>query len=191
MEIKCIKDKAVLIKGKKESVLINPNKETLENNGARIAIYSCLSDGVNGHLTENRIVIAGPGEYEVGGIEINGFADGSNGVFYSLKVDGFVIGVVDKLGEELTDKKIEKIDGVDVLLFDVGVAETVGVKSIVQLAKKWGTNYLLPMNTLNQPGALAKFVDESDCEGQESVESLKLIDKESLPDGMEVVLLKS
>jgi hypothetical protein len=189
MEIKLVDQKTVLIKGKKESVLINPSEEILSKQNSRIIVYSHLENKTVKPVSD-KIAVAGPGEYEIGGVEINGFSDGSGGTFYSIKVDGFVIGLVDKLGEELSDKKIEKIDGIDVFIFDVSNESSVGSKSMVQLAKKWGANYLLPVGATGEEDYFVKFMDEADCEGKEAIDVLKLVDKENLPDGMEVVILK-
>jgi len=60
---------------------------------------------------------------------------------------------------------------------------------IVSLAKKWGANYLIPVGYIEKDNNLVKFLDEVDAEGQEEIDFLK-VEKENLPDGMEVVVLK-
>ena len=59
---------------------------------------------------------------------------------------------------------------------------------MVDLAKKWGANYLIPINYNDDE--LKKFLSETDNEGTESTEGLK-VDKDSLPDGLEVVVLRN
>ncbi|HPD44895.1 MAG TPA: hypothetical protein PK131_01820, partial [Candidatus Woesebacteria bacterium] len=58
-----------------------------------------------------------------------------------------------------------------------------------ELAKKWGVNYLIPVGGKPDSKVLVTFLDEVDEEGLEPIESLK-VDKDNLPDGLEIVLLK-
>jgi predicted ThiF/HesA family dinucleotide-utilizing enzyme len=89
--------------------------------------------------------------------------------------------------EMLTDKKIERINAVDVMVVSIGGGNKVTYKSMIDLAKRRGVNYLVPTNY--QDDDLKKFLDETDNEGKEAIESLK-VDKDGLPDGLEVVVLK-
>ena len=82
---------------------------------------------------------------------------------------------------------MEKISGVDVLIADI--SNGIGPKEILNLAKKWGANYVIPAGYDQGDAAIKKFIDESDIEGQELMESLK-VDKDNLPEGTEVVILK-
>ena len=181
MDIKFIGNQTFVLKGKKESVLVNPEKELLEKNTSRIVIYSQSKQEELRSVGE-KVAVMGPGEYEIGGVEINGFSDGHEGTIYTVLVDGVTVCILSKLQEALSDKKIEKVDGVDVLITDVANG--------MQLAKKWGANYVVPSGyTVDSPD-YKKFLDEADCEGLAPVELLK-VDKDNLPEGMEVVILKS
>jgi len=187
MEIKYIKERTVLIKGKKENVLIDPGKSIPDKSRPRVVIFT-IPELVSRGSAVNEVLIAGPGEYEVGGVEINGYSAGNGVTFYTMVVDGVNIGVVGKLEEFLSDKKIDKVTGIDVLLVDVNNEKNVGTKKILELAKKWGANYVVPVGE-SEDESMKKFVDEADAEGGELSESLK-VDKDNLPDGTEVVLLK-
>jgi hypothetical protein len=92
------------------------------------------------------------------------------------------------LTEALTDKRIEKIGGVDVLVASIRGDGRVNNKDLIGLAKKWGVNYLLPIDY--EAEDLKKFLDDSDNEGSEAVESLK-VEKDNLPDGLEIVVLRN
>lgn len=186
MEIKYLGKKTFLIKTKKESALVNPDQEMLVKGGPRIIIRNetKLEFDKRG---EERVVVMGPGEYEIGGIEINGFSAGGGETFYSVVADGVVVGILGKLKEKLTEKRIDKISGVDVLVADI--SNGVGPKEILSLAKKWGANYVIPVGYVEGDAFIKKFIDESDIEGQELVDSLK-VDKDNLPEGTEVVILK-
>jgi hypothetical protein len=186
MEIKYLGKNIFLIKGKKESALVNPDERIATKDRPRIVIKNETKIEVDGEEGE-RVVVMGPGEYEIGGIEINGFSAGPGETFYSVMVDGVTVGILGRLKEQLTDKRIDKISGVDVLVADI--SNGVGPKGILNLAKKWGANYVVPVGYNEEDGALKKFMDELDVEGQEAVESLK-VDKDNLPEGTEVVVLK-
>jgi hypothetical protein len=89
---------------------------------------------------------------------------------------------------DLNDKKVEKISGADVMVVNVKNGSGISNKSVIDLAKKWGVNYLIPVGGDGADVDLKKFKDDADCEGLEPIESLK-VDKDDLPDGMEVVFL--
>lgn len=182
MEIKKIGGLAFALKGKKETVLLNPDKDKLAKIASRIVIYNQVKNDELRTVGE-RVAIMGPGEYEIGGVEINGFSGGKGQTVYTVLIDGVVVGIIGKLEEQLSEKRAEKISGIDVLLAEVQN----GYKSILAMAKKWGANYIVPMDGSDEQ--IKKFLDEADCEGQEAVEGLK-VDKDNLPDGTEIVVLK-
>lgn len=178
----------MLIKGKKESALVNPDERIATKDRPRIVIKNETKIEVDGEEGD-RVVVMGPGEYEIGGIEINGFSAGPGQTFYSVAVEGVTVGILGQLKEVLTDKRVDKINGVDVLAADIGKGNVMGTKAILNLAKKWGANYVVPVGYSAGGEELKKFMDESDAEGQEPLDSLK-IDKDNLPEGTEVIILK-
>jgi len=189
MEIKMLGDYAAFFKGKKENILINPSKEMLSDLkfNSRIVLYTSDVFGNSGFLNGERVLIKGPGEYEVGGVEINGF-NGENGdTVYSVVVDGISVVILGKIAQELSPKRVEKIDSADVLLAPVTIGENGSFKLIKEWSKKWGVNYLIPM--FEKDDELKKFLDAADEEGLETIDSLK-VEKDNLPDGLEVKLLK-
>lgn len=191
MEIKYFSEKSFLVRVKKEAVLVDPQKEDLDNTklASRVAIYT--GNGFDYWEPENgqRVVIRGPGEYEVGGVEIVGYRGGGEGnTIYTLLADGITLGVLGEMKESLTDKKMEKINGLDIMMASIGGENKVAYKSMLEMAKKLGANYLIPINYT--PEELKKFLDETDSEGMEQIESLK-VDKDSLPEGLEIVVLNN
>ena len=182
MEIKNLGGLTYLLKGKKESVLIDPDSVKIAKNQSRIIIYT-EAKYEELRMVDEKVSIMGPGEYEIGGVEVNGFSGGKGKTIYTILIDGVIVAIMGKLDEELNEKRSDKISGIDVLLAEVGN----GYKSIAAAAKKWGANYIVPVDGSGEE--LKKFLDEADCEGQEAVESLK-VDKDNLPDGMEIVVLK-
>ena len=190
MEIKILEKQSVYLKGKKENVLINPIKEVREEGkySSRIFIFSSEKyDGLG--FDSEKILIRGPGEYEVGGVEINGYNSGNENTLYVVNIDGIKLVFLGDLEESLTDKRIEKIESADVLLAPVLIKDSPSAKLVLDWAKKWGVNYLIPMGYEDNDKNLEKFLDQADQEGMEAVESLK-VDKDDLPDGLELKVLK-
>lgn len=188
MEIRALGNYSALIKGKKENILINPSEDFLgrDKGNSRILLFTADEfDGVG--LMENKVLIRGAGEYEIGGVEILGLDVDSKNTIYSISVDGISVLVLGRLAESLSDKKIERLEGIDVLLAPTSLGEKPSSKLIKDWAKKWGVNYLIPMG--DNEGMLSKFLDDFDDENLEPVEFLK-VEKENLPEGLELKLLK-
>lgn len=188
MEIKLLNKKTVYIKGKKESILVNPSVEDKEKNGARIVIFT-QDDLSKADLEGDKVLINGPGEYEIAGVEINGINGEDGNTVYKVGIDGFKLVVMGELKQGLNEKRIEKIDEADVLIASTVLGESQSFKLVKEWAKKWGVNYLIPMS--ESEVNMKAFLDAADEEGLEEVESLKLEKIDELPDGMEIKLLKS
>ena len=71
MEIKLLNDETIFLKGKKENILINPKEKELNDSKllARVIIFTNENLG-RADLKNDRVLINGPGEYEVGGVEV-------------------------------------------------------------------------------------------------------------------------
>ncbi|MBP9818189.1 MBL fold metallo-hydrolase [Candidatus Shapirobacteria bacterium] len=188
MEIRLVKNKSILIKGKKESVVIDPTSDIFKELNSSVRIIAYSHDGSDHWQSESegRVILTGPGEYEVGGVEIRGYSSTDGLTIYIVVMDGTTVGFVGGVKEMLTDKKIERIGGIDVLIYSMGKNNSLVAKDVVSLAKKMGANYLVPVDFEIKSDEYKKFMDETDSEGMEAVEVLK-VDKDSLPDGLEVV----
>lgn len=181
MEIKYFSQGKIYLKGKKESVWINPDKDNLDNKNyeARIIIFTEKTRNfVKLGSEEKRVVIAGPGEYEIGGIEISGINS-----MYVLNVDGIKVVIMGKNEGEINEKKKEKLEEADVLMISLEANSG-------EIAKKSAANYVIPIDYEDRNEELKEFLDSFDRENLESIESLK-VEKENLPEAMEVVLLKT
>lgn len=188
MEIKIIDNYSALLKGKKESVLINPSEDYLKKDKGKSRILIFTGDEFNGiGFLNNGVLIKGAGEYEIGGVEVVGVDIKNNQTIYTIYIDGVLVLVLGKLKEELSEKEINSINGVDVLLTPINFGENLSYKLVKNWSTKWGVNYLIPMGEDKE--MLKKFLDASDEEGLEGMESLK-VEKEELPEGLELKLLK-
>ena len=189
MEIRFLGNQTIYIKGKKESVLINPtDKEGSSKLSGRIVAFTSKSFDNMGLSTE-KVILRGPGEYEIGGVEVQGINGGNGDTIYVFNVDGVAVGIFGELTESLSDKRQDKIASLDVMMISIKKNEKLSDKTVLDWAKKWGANYLIPVGFDEPNEDLTRFLDKADQEGKEAVESLK-IEKDELPDGMEVVVLK-
>ncbi|MDD2225026.1 MAG: MBL fold metallo-hydrolase [Candidatus Shapirobacteria bacterium] len=191
MEIKVLENNSVYLKGKKENVLINPSEKKRDDSKYPSRIFLFTSEKYDGMgFDSDKILIRAPGEYEVGGVEINGYPAGGENTFFIINIDGIKVIFLGDLDEALSDKRIEKVDSADVLLAPVLIKDSLGGKLVLDWAKKWGVNYLIPMGYSDEDkNNLDKFLDQADQEGLEPAESLK-VDKNDLPDGLELKVLK-
>ena len=188
MEIKFVNQKTFYIKGKKEVVLVNPANEDKEKISSRVIIFT--NENLGSHdLEGDKVLINGPGEYEVNGVEVNGVNGEDGNTVYKIGIDGFTLVVVGGLKQELTDKRVEKIDEADILIAPTVIGEIPSFKLIKEWSKKWGVNYLIP--TSEREVDMKAFLDASDNEGLEEMDLLKVEKLDDLPDGLEVKLLKN
>ncbi len=192
MEIKFLNKSTIFLKGKKENVLIDPTeKEIVENKStSRIIVYTNGDFNQMSLANDEKIVVRGGGEYEVGGVEITGINGEDGNTVYRIVIDSFVLVVLGKINQELTPKRIDKIDSTDILLAPTKIGDSCSFKLVKEWAKKWGANYLIPIED-DDDKSLEKFLDEADEEGLEKTDLLKLEKQDDLPDGLEIKLLKN
>lgn len=150
-------------------------------------------------------VIAAPGEYEIAGVRVTGlpsFHDnkkgnkrGKNNIFL-IKIDELKIAHLGDLGDQPSERIIEEINDVDVLLVPVGGVYTIDSSEAIKLTKEIQPKMVIPMHykveglgkgfkELEGPEAFLKGLGVK----QHSEEKL-MLKKGSLPEEMEAVLLK-
>jgi len=150
-------------------------------------------------------LIEGPGEYEVKGIRITGISSyhdknqgeerGSNTI-YLIRVDDIRVCHLGDLGQEkLTDKQLESIGDVDVLMIPVDGVYTINAREAVKIVKQIEPNITIPMH-YKLPGLTEKFNDVKDflkevgLNGKQKVDKLTLRKKDLVGKEMEVVVMK-
>ncbi len=100
-------------------------------------------------------VIDIPGEYSVKGINIvglgtyhddkNGQEQGLNTIFL-LDTEDIKICHLGDLGTDLTEKQLEELDGVDVLMIPIGGKTTIDAKKAIEVIKKLEPKIIIPMH---------------------------------------------
>ena len=188
MEIKLLNKNTFYIKGKKESVLVNPSNEDKEKNSSRVVIFT--NENLGGHdLEGDKVLMNGPGEYEVNGVEVNGVNGEDGNTVYKVGIDGFMLVIIGGLKQELSEKRVDRIDAADILIVPTVIGEAPSFKLAKEWSKKWGVNYLVPVS--EREIDMKAFLDAADNEGLDEVDSLKIEKLDDLPDGLEVKLLKN
>jgi len=147
--------------------------------------------------------IAGPGEFEIGGLFITGiatFKDRNRGaelgqnVVYSVNAGGVVLCHLGELGSTPTQAQIETMGRVNVLLIPVGIPNGLSPTMASEVVSLIEPDIVVPMQyEIPEGGAprepVTRFLKEMGIAQSERVLSLKLTTG-NLPDETQVVLLK-
>ena len=192
------------------TIALNPISKTskLKSSrfGADIALCSLNHPDMNGvdmvaHGDRNPFVISGPGEYEVGGIFVKGFASPSHydggekiNTIYSFVVDGINIcflGAHD--GADLSTEVKSAVDGVDVLFVPIGGDGVLNAVEAAKLAVKMEPKIVIPIHygEVGDRQALKIFLKESDAEEVKGVDKLTLKRKDLDGKDGDVVVLEA
>lgn len=145
-------------------------------------------------------VIDIPGEYSVKGVNIVGTASQHGGgielinTIFILESEELKICHLGDLGTDLSEKQLEEIDGVDILMIPVGGKYTVDGKKASELVKKIEPTIVIPMHykmdeTTEDIEDEKKFCNEIGTCPKEKVSKLNLKKKDLEGKSMEVVLM--
>lgn len=128
------------------------------------------------HKDHNRVdlvkgvkkVISGPGEYEVMGVSIIGistFHDGEGGTLrgkntvYVIETEGLTLVHLGDLGHDLSEKQLEELGDVDVLIIPIGGEYTIGSREAVKIVQNIEPNFIIPMH-YRQEGLSKELFDK-------------------------------
>ncbi len=162
MDITYLGHSSFKLKGKTASVITDP----FDPKFVGLKYPSCdaeivtISHNHNDHNQSQlvkavRMVINGPGEYEVSGVSIIGIASfhdtkkgeqrGENTI-YVFEIDGLRMAHLGDLGEELSDEMISQLGNIDVLMIPVGGEYTIGAKEAVKVIGEVDPYFVIPMH---------------------------------------------
>lgn len=106
-------------------------------------------------VREQVVVLDGPGEYEVGGVLINGVqtyhdkqhgAEKGRNTVYVIHLDDVTFCHLGDLGHSLTKSQIEELGVVDVLFVPVGGGETISPTEAIELISEIEPRMVIPMH---------------------------------------------
>ena len=141
----------------------------------------------------------GPGEYEIGGVFVTGIATPSrtgkfNNIVYLFDYNGLTVAHLGDIGDVPSQKQIEDLELVNVLLVPVGGGSSLNAARAAELVSMLEPNIVIPMH-YQLPGLemplepLDKFLKEMGVSEAKRENSLKLGGAESLPQETTVVIL--
>lgn len=151
-------------------------------------------------------VISAPGEYEIAGVRITGlpsFHDKEKGkkqgrnVIYLIQMEQIKICHLGDLGHLLSDKLLEEVNDIDVLLIPIGGTDTINSQEAVKLCKALQPKIVIPMHykakglgknfaKLETPESFLKDLGAKMRTGEKKL----VLKKGSLPEETEVVLME-
>ena len=92
----------------------------------------------------NNFELPGPGEYEKGGVFVEGIADNGN-IIYVLKVEEMNVCYLGKITRDLKEDEAKEIGNVDILFLPLGEDGSVTTKKALDLVTKIDPRIVIPM----------------------------------------------
>ncbi|MFZ2664052.1 MAG: MBL fold metallo-hydrolase [Patescibacteria group bacterium] len=213
MEITYIGHSCFRIKGKTLSLVVDPYDPKIGYKLPKLSADVVLV--THNHFDHNnvagvsdyRLLVDGPGEYEVGGVFIYGrsvFHDDKQGAergrstFYLITVDGVDILHLGDLGHELSQEDLEKIPSVEVLMIPVGGKYTLDAEMASKVISAVQPSYVIPMHyktndsTMQDIDGVDKFLDVMGVENgiKKDMDKLTVNAKKDESEDTEVIVLK-
>jgi len=145
-----------------------------------------------------------PGEYEVGGVHMQGIASFHNtkddkeqkeNTIFTFEINGVHFCHLGQLGTKLIPEQLEQIGDVDVLFIPVGGKMTIDAKKAKEVIEQVEPRIIIPMAYCVEDdkcglGPLAPFLQEMGAQTIEPIDEFDLKRSELPEDSSKVVILK-
>ena len=162
MDITFLGHSSFRLKGRGASLVtdpFDPKMVGLKYSGVEADIVT-ISHNHNDHnqaslVKNSKKVVVGPGEYEIMGISILGFAsyhDADKGTkrgpntIYVFEMDDLRLCHLGDLGHELSEDLVEALGDIDILFIPVGGEFTIGAESAVKVVQAVEPSIVIPMH---------------------------------------------
>jgi L-ascorbate metabolism protein UlaG (beta-lactamase superfamily) len=158
LEITYLGHSAFRLRGKDVTVVTDPFSDKLGFSMGKVTadIVTVSHQSPNHSFIEgvggDPRVVEGPGEYEVADMLIAGVATatepgkGPVNTAYVLRFEDLTVCHLGDLNNQLTDKQVEELGSIDVLLIPVGGAKTIGPAEASQLVARLDPSLVIPMH---------------------------------------------
>lgn len=162
-----------------------------------------VSHKASGHnhavaISGKQHVVDGPGEYEIGGVFITGIAtfhknNDLRNVIYVFDFKGLTVAHLGDMQEVPTQKQIEALEQVNILLVPVGAGKSLNAPQAAELVSMLEPNIVVPMH-YKQPKLkieledVERFLKEMGVTDVKQETSLKVASS-NLPEETEIVIL--
>ncbi len=147
-------------------------------------------------------IIVGPGEYEARDVFITGLPskpdkkDKMIKSIYSIQVEEINLVHLSNLSQEnLSEKILEEVEGVDILMIPVGGGNTLDAKQAVELISQIEPRIIIPMyyrlpGLKNNLESVDKFIKEIGLKPDEELEKFKVVKKDLPQEETKLIILK-
>ncbi|KKR76980.1 MAG: hypothetical protein UU21_C0001G0034 [Candidatus Levybacteria bacterium GW2011_GWA2_40_8] len=115
MDISLLGTQTLRIKGKGATIVVDPDEKTPKTEADAVVMFKGQGKQIPSKIENPRVLIQGPGEYEIGGIKISS-QKANGGLVHELYVDGIKVLLGDP---SILSKVQEKIGECQVALFKV------------------------------------------------------------------------
>ncbi|MBU1127217.1 MAG: MBL fold metallo-hydrolase [Patescibacteria group bacterium] len=204
MEITYFGNSCFRIKGKKAVVLVGADSSISSKLTADVICVlengEKLKKTVKSALRDEVLIFNEPGEYEVSEIGVLGIDLGDKqkeNIGFILMLEGLRIAHLGNLSEIPTEKQIQIINGIDILLLPVGGGEVISPDDALKLISSIEPDVVVPMSYLSSKSilkledSLDDFLKTAGVEISEPLDKLVLSFKETEDkQAKKIILLK-
>lgn len=177
---------AVRLRGRKTALVIDPfdreksgiKFEKTEADAVLLTSKNARETSVS-QVQNFRVVIDGPGEYEVGGVSIVGLPVGELTTYY-IKMDGIALLHLGALQKPPSESEFEKYPNIDVVFVPVSLG-----KEAADMVAKLEPKVVIPIHFEENPAAFLKELGKEEMKPQSKLS----LTKDKLPQELEVVWL--
>jgi len=150
------------VKGKKNTLVINPTAEAGKLKGELVLLSNKNSTEVEGA----KKIIDWPGEFEVSEVPVVGFQawtatidseDAEETLIYFFKVDDVKFCHLGELGHTLTSEMVSKIGDVDVLMIKAGESANLSSKKGLEVVEAIEPRVVIPMGDVEKDNFLKEL----------------------------------
>lgn len=184
---------AFTVKGKKTTVVVNPEKDSKLKGDV---VLTSLDDQT-GEVKDASKVIDWPGEYEVKGVPIVGFqawtdtkgsGKAEETIIYFFKIGSVKFCHLGELGHVLTSELVNKIGDIDILMIKAGKEANLDAKKAIEVIEAIDPRAVIPMGDTSKDG----FLKELGASENKAEDKFSLKKASELPNDKRItILLKS
>ncbi len=145
--------------------------------------------GIIGPVKREEIFFVGEeGEYEMGGVEVVAKQVSKDNLITVIRENGIAVCHLGNMSDMLTDKQIEKIGPIDILMLPIGGEKRLKPKDIGSLISGMSPSIAIPMFYDPKEKELEEFLNSTSLEVMlENVDKLK-VNENTLPEDTKVVV---
>lgn len=191
MEIEYKGATALIIKTNGTTIVVDPKLEPfgLKDTKTLDAIEVVTDKQFKVGDDSEKLLIDGPGEYEVSNVTIKGIAarrhidaEGKNATIYRLVAAGYRIAIIGNIADNLSEDQLEELGTIDIAIVPIGGGGyTLDIHGAAKIVKALDPKVVIPVNYADKSikyevpqGELEPFIKELGTVQHDTAEKLKL-----------------